>query len=144
MVATWLAGIAVAFAWTQIRTARQLSQSEFEDDLSREYRSIVGTLPPTAFYTDTDGTVGTLENDEIARAFYRYFDLSNEQLFYARQGRVSESTALQWREGIEGNIRSLPAFAGAWTTIAARIPDDYFEDLRALVPPLAVRNEPVA
>jgi hypothetical protein len=51
---------------------------------------------------------------------------------------VSNSTAEQWRDGIVGNIRSLPAFAAAWETIAARIPDDYFEELRALLPPRGV------
>jgi hypothetical protein len=51
---------------------------------------------------------------------------------------VSDSTAEQWRDGITGNIRSLPAFAAAWETIAARIPEDYFEELRTLLPPHGV------
>jgi hypothetical protein len=142
MVATWLAGAAVALAWGQIRTARQQAQSEFEDDLSREYRSLVARLPPAAFYSDPDGALGRLEDDEIASAFYRYFDLSNEQLFYARLGRVSESTARQWRQGIEGNLHSLPAFAAAWKTISARIPADYFEELRALLSSSTPHNPP--
>jgi hypothetical protein len=79
MVATWFAGGAVALAWTQIRISRQFAQTAFEDDLSREYRAIIGLLPAAAFQTNANETL--LEDEETARGFYRYFDLNNEQLF---------------------------------------------------------------
>lgn len=64
--------------------------------------------------------------------FYRYFDLSNEQMFYARKGRISADTAAQWKDGIVGNL-SLPAFARAWAELQKDLPEQVFEDLRALV-----------
>jgi hypothetical protein len=124
--------VAVFVAVWQLRTAKEHARTNFEDDLSREYRTIVGELPAEAFYVKGDAfTVG----ESTRRAFYRYADLSNEQLFLARVGRVNPATAEQWKDGIRGNLERLPAFGAAWAEIAARVPEDFFEDLRKLVPP---------
>lgn len=124
--------LAVFVAVSQLRTAKQHARTAFEDDLSREYRTIVGELPAKVFYVDGGDFA---PDDEAWRAFYRYLDLSNEQLFLARLGRVSPSTAEQWKDGIRGNLQGLPAFRATWGDIANRVPDDFFEELRALVPP---------
>jgi hypothetical protein len=129
--------VAVLVAVWQLRLAKEQARTAFEDDLSREYRAIVGDLPPQAFYTKG----AELEaDDKTLGAFYRYVDLSNEQLFLARLGRVNPKTVEQWQDGIRGNLRKLPAFRSAWAEVAARVPDDFFEDLRDLVPP----DEPTA
>lgn len=107
------------------------ARTSFEDDLTREYRKIIGLLPAEAFYEDGDIEL----TDEYRRALYRYFDLSNEQLFLASQGRISQETEAQWRDGITGNLLRLPVFHKAWEEISGRVPDDFFEDLRKLVPP---------
>lgn len=124
--------LAVFVAVWQLKTAKQHARTAFEDDLSREYRTIVGELPAKAFYAEGGDLA---PDDEAWRAFYRYLDLSNEQLFLARLGRVSSATAEQWKDGISGNLERLPAFRAAWADIADRVPDDFFEELRALVPP---------
>ncbi len=124
--------MAVFVAVWQLRLAKEHALTAFEDDLSREYRAIVGELPAEAFYTEGD----SFTPDESARrAFYRYADLSNEQLFLARVGRMSAATVEQWEDGIRGNLENLPAFRAAWAEIADRVPDDFFEELRKLVPP---------
>jgi hypothetical protein len=124
--------IAVFIAIAELRAAKDNARTAFEDDLSREYRSIIGQLPAEAFYAEGDAFT---PDDEARRAFYRYIDLSNEQLFLARNRRVSPKTAEQWMDGIRGNLEKLPAFKSAWGNIAAHVPDDFFEDLRELVPP---------
>lgn len=53
---------------------------------------------------------------------------------------MNPATAEQWKDGIRGNVERLPAFRAAWAEIAARVPEDFFEDLRELVPP-APRSE---
>lgn len=124
--------VAVFVAYFELRSAQENSRTAFEDDLSREYRSIVGDLPAEAFYAKGDN----FRPDEHARrAFYRYVDLSNEQLFLAERSRVSPKTADQWKDGIRGNLEKLPAFRRAWAEIADQVPKDFFEDLRKLVPP---------
>jgi hypothetical protein len=111
----------------QVDLLRRHEQTAFEDDLSREYRSLIGLLPPEAFYTDWQ----RFDPAADVRAFYRYFDLSNEQLFLARQGRVSTATREQWKDGIAGNL-CLPAFQAAWAALRPHLDDRTFEDLREL------------
>lgn len=125
---------AVVIAVKQLQVVKELAQTNFEDDLSREYRAIVGELPAAAFYTVSD----IVRDDKASRTFYRYFDLSNEQLFLCRLGRVRANTAEQWKDGMRENIERLPAFQQAWVDIAARAPVGVFEDLRALIPPESV------
>jgi hypothetical protein len=127
---------AVFIAFFELRAAKEFTRTSFEDDLSREYRSIIGELPVEAFYANP--AQAPLSADvSTRRAFYRYMDLSNEQLFLARIGRVSPATAEQWRDGIRGNLLRLPAFREAWLEIAELVPSDFFEDLREVVPPSA-------
>ncbi len=123
--------IAVFIAVLQLRTAKEQARTAFEDDLTREYRAIVAELPAEAFYVKGKLTPG----EQTWRGFYRYLDLSNEQLFLARLGRVSPATVVQWKDGICGNLTRLPAFRAAWSEIAARVPNDFFEDLKDVVPP---------
>jgi hypothetical protein len=126
--AVWVGIRQVKAAEHEIEETKKQALTSFEDDLTCEYRSIVGELPAEAFYID-----GELElNEAKRRAFYRYFDLSNEQLFLARLGRVSQATCEQWRDGIVGNLR-LPAFRAAWHDVEPHIPKDFFEDLRGLI-----------
>ena len=64
----------------QLEVTQQQARTAFEDDLSREYRTIVGELPAHAFYKTGDAEL----TDDMRRSFFRYFDLSNEQLFHIR------------------------------------------------------------
>ncbi len=62
--------IAVFVAVWQLRAAEEQARTAFEDDLSREYRTIVGELPAEAFYIKGHLT----PNERTRRAFYRYAD----------------------------------------------------------------------
>jgi hypothetical protein len=121
--------VAVIVGFHQLKQAERQAMVRFEDDLSREYRSILKDIPVEALYVDGDVEL----NEETLRAFYRYFDLSNEQLFQGNEGRVRAATFEQWRDGIKGNLE-LPVFRQAWRATAARIPSNFLEDLRDIAP----------
>jgi hypothetical protein len=136
--AVWVGIRQLGAAEREFEESRRQTQTSFEDGLTREYRAIVGDLPAEAFYLDDSN----IDLDESRRrAFYRYFDLCNEQLFLARLGRVSPATAAQWRDGISGNL-GLPAFDSAWRDVEPHVPSDFFEDLRELIasPPQASKT----
>lgn len=145
VLAEWIAGVTalgtlvtaggVFFAAKQVEASKDQAKTSFEDDLEREYRQLIGELPASAFWEDGSGEL----NDENRRAFYRYFDLCNAQLFMAAQNRIRTATVSQWRDGIRGNL-ALPAFRLAWADIAERLPDDYLQDLRTEVPPADRRS----
>lgn len=124
------AAVGVAIAGWQLKLLLQQSVTSFEDGLVDEYRGIAKELPLDALLgVDMSGPDVTL----ALPAFYRYFDLCNQQVFLHKQGRIRSETWALWRDGIESNLRR-PAFARAWAEIAAKAIGD-FDELRALCPP---------
>ena len=120
-------GVAIA-AWQLVVTKRQ-AQSQFEDSLAEQYRRIAASLPLEALL-GRPLDEGSLETN--LRAFYDYFDLSNEQAFLAKGGRLRTEAWANWREGIEQHL-ARPAFAQAWERLSPDL-DGSFDELRALLP----------
>jgi hypothetical protein len=99
-------------AW-QLRRGTSQARTNFEDDLSREYRELARGIPVKVHLGEE------LTPDEFEQAFsslYQYFDLTNEQIFLRMNGRISKTTWLNWREGIESNL-GRTAFAQAWARV---------------------------
>lgn len=116
-----------AAVW-QLRMGQQQASSQFEDSLNEQYRDLLAHLPLDALLGKP---ISTEELESSLRAFYRYFDLSNEEAFLRRHGRVRRRTWLTWREGIEQNL-DRPAFRQAWEALLPHL-DGSFEDLKALL-----------
>jgi hypothetical protein len=105
--------LAVLVAAWQLRRGTSQARTNFEDDLSREYRELARSIPVKVHLGEE------LAADEFEQAFprlHQYFDLTNEQIFLRMNGRISRTTWLNWREGIESNL-ARPAFARAWARI---------------------------
>lgn len=76
-----------------------------------------------------------LEDAEYLKAFddfYRYFDLSNEQVFLESRGRVSKETWEMWASGIESNMQR-PAFVRAWQEVSRKTNNADFSELRTFL-----------
>ena len=116
LVANLATAIGVCVALFQQVRAKKHSIVQFEDSLTREYRSIIGRLP-VGMLLGEDAPVAAV--DEHLRTFYLYFDLTNEQVFLRRRERVSEATWRTWQQGIR-EMMELPAFAKAWREIGTR------------------------
>jgi hypothetical protein len=136
---TWLDGLQAAgalatavgvfLAWIQLKHQQQQLKTDFEDRLSQQYREAIAGIPIEAMLGGAD-----VELDESAlTAFYRYFDLTNEQIFLKNEGRISSGTWENWADGIRMNMRR-PGFVAAWAIIGNRVPNS-FDELRQLVPP---------
>jgi hypothetical protein len=117
----------VVFAWRQLKAAREQARTDFEDALTREYRSIARAIPTRAFLGEI---LPDWQHDATLDEFFHYFDLSNEQVFLRAKGRISDTTWPEWCDGMRGNL-ALPAVKSAWTTIKTKMPDT-FMDLRRL------------
>lgn len=142
-VATAIAAVFTAFgAWAAVRQLRLLEQqsvTSFEDGLVDEYRDIAKDLPLDALL-GADMTAQQVA--DALPAFYRYFDLCNQQVFLHKQGRIRAETWVLWKDGIVSNLRR-PAFALAWVEIAAKAAGD-FDELRALCPPKSAAQKGAA
>jgi hypothetical protein len=124
--------VAVSIAALQLALNRRQTRANFEDDLSREYRTISAALPADAFFYDADASVSL--TDEQRNAMFRYFDLSNEQLRFCKQKRVSRRTERAWRQGIRANLE-LPRFEQAWEEVTSRLSRDHFTELYGIKSP---------
>jgi hypothetical protein len=125
-IATSVAALGVAFALWQIWLTRSIAQLQFEDALAREYRELCTTIPATVFLR---GEFTEEEYRDSFDEFYRYIDLSNEQVSLRQRGRISKEVWSSWCIGIEQNL-ALPAFARAWREVKEKTQS--FKELRAL------------
>ncbi|MCF8082934.1 MAG: hypothetical protein K9M96_07555 [Deltaproteobacteria bacterium] len=119
--------LAVLVAAWQVRKNTQQAKTDFEDDLSREYRELARSIPVKAHLGQE------LEDDEFEEAYpslYRYIDLSNEQVFLRMNGRISKATWRNWADGIKSNLHR-PAFADAWKRVKKGASGS-FDELRSL------------
>ena len=120
--------IGVFFAAFQLLHTRRRAITSFEDSLATEYRDITGRLP-------TEALLGEILTPDVQKAnfheFYRYFDLTNSQIFLRQSGRIGKKTWKFWAEGIQTNL-ARPAFANNWGEISRRAGSD-FSELRRLI-----------
>jgi len=100
--------------------------TQFENELVSEYRNIVNEIPLEALLSEE---LSQSEHEQNLPEFYRYIDLSNEQIFLRQENQISEKTWRNWCEGIESNF-SKPAFERAWCEVKRR--SDSFCELRKL------------
>jgi hypothetical protein len=121
------ASVATAFGVTltgiQIRLAKQAARTNFEDDLTKQYREIIRNIPIEALLgqeLDEETWRETLDD------FYRYIDLSNEQVFLRQKNRVSRATWELWCEGIQAHL-TRPSFRKAWQYFKEVAPDSFRE-----------------
>ncbi len=87
--------VAVLVAAWQVRKSTQQARTDFEDDLSREYRELARSIPVKAHLGQELG------EEELEQAFpnlYQYIDLTNEQIFLRMNGRTSKTTRLNWED----------------------------------------------
>lgn len=122
--------IGVGFGVRRLRMLEKQAVTRIQDSLSIEYRRVVAGLPVSALLGDE---LAASEPDGNLAAMYRYVDLCNQQAYLKSVHRISDDTWRLWEDGIRTNLRR-PAFARAWTYIAAHATGD-FDELRRIVPP---------
>ena len=119
--------VGVLLAGWQIRMAKQAARSEFENVLTQQYREISQRIPMKALLGKR---LDQQEWNDTLDDFFRYIDLSNEQVFLRQNNRVSRATWRLWSEGIRLKLE-LPSFKEAWEHIKREAPDS-FNELRML------------
>ncbi|MEE6209832.1 hypothetical protein U3A55_06680 [Salarchaeum sp. III] len=107
----------------RIRQNRHQFQRSFEDELTREYRELTKEMPVEMLLDESK----PLTESEL-NLLYNYVDLTNEQVWLRRAGRVSRETWLNWRDGIRSNFHR-ENFRRGWAVIYWRTGDGTFEDL---------------
>lgn len=118
--------LGVLVAIYQLYLAGRLAQTQFEDSMSKEYRDIAINIPTKALMGHA---LSEAELQEHLDQFYRYFDLTNQQIFTRQRKRISHKTWVEWRGGIKNHLQRT-AFAEAWKYVKENCED--FKELRRL------------
>jgi hypothetical protein len=115
--------IGVRLVLWQIWLTTKLATTQFEDSMAKEYRELAAKIPTKALLGEdlTDE-----EYHEAFDEFYHYIDLSNEEAFLWKRGRISAETWTYWLDGIKSNL-SMPAFKKAWMEIKEKAKDSFHE-----------------
>lgn len=127
MAAAIITAIGVYLGVAQLKATKQINQTQFEDSLAREYRDIIRQIPVEALL---GVELGAEEQKKALPDFYRYIDLTNDQIFLRQQERIGVETWANWRDGIKSLV-TMPAFAAAWEHIKNH-PTTKFDELRRL------------
>ena len=125
--ASFATAVGVLIAVWQIRLGKQQATTQFEDGLNQQYREIIRRIPIQVL-------LGEEVSEEVYQStlddFYRYIDLTNEQVFLRENDRVTKQTWQLWNDGIKSTLRK-KSFARAWEYIQEQAPDD-FKELKKL------------
>ena len=100
-VATIAGVVGVWFAVRQLRLSKQLAQSAFEDELTREYRSIVKDIPMDVLLGKPPSEE---RRDHVRELIYNYIDLCNQQVFLRMKGRITDDTWREWNAGMRSTL----------------------------------------
>ena len=86
-IANAITAVSVFLALWQLRVTKGIAQLQFEDSLAKEYRDLAARIPTRAFY---GAELSDLEHKQTRDEFFRYIDLSNEQVALRRRNRISK------------------------------------------------------
>lgn len=127
MTAAVATALGVAVAATGLWLSREQTKTQFEDNVTNEYRQLLKEIPAKAL----------LENDEpldlsdsLLDAIYNYIDFTNEQVFLRQKNRIRKTTWISWVEGIKSNLEKSTIKMG-WNKIKDKAPGS-FSELRTL------------
>jgi hypothetical protein len=126
-IANSVMAVGVILVLWQIRLTKQQATTAFEDSMAKEYRELAARIPTKAFL---GADLTDEEYKETFDEFFHYIDLSNEEVFLWKRGRISDETWTYWLDGIKSNL-SMPAFKKAWAEIKDKAKDS-FKELRDL------------
>lgn len=105
-VATAVGSLAIT---GQLVLARRQLRAGFERTFVDRYEGIIARVPLPVIL----GEVTTTHSETTQRAFYDYFELCEEELYFRKTGRVSKDTWADWWEGMALHFER-PAFGEAW------------------------------
>lgn len=128
LIANLATAFGVILAVYQLKVARTQSVVEFEDSLNKEYRELLKELPTNIIL---GGDISKEEIEKNINIFYRYIDLTNEQIYLRMKNRITKSTWRSWEEGIRLNF-SIFGFEAAWKQIR-QYDENRFNDLHKLL-----------
>lgn len=125
----------------ELKQQERVQKTQLENRLNEEYRENWREvdsellLNPDYHESAVDGQLDLTESE--ANAIYSYVDLTNQQIFLRRRGRIRKSRWKDWEQGIQTLIQHPPINA-EWKRIKEKTDTEVgrdFDELRRLESP---------
>lgn len=123
---TIITSISVIMAYFQLKSTKETSITQFENQLFSEYRKIIEKMPSSVLLGKE---LSDHEITDLADEFYMYIDFTNEQITLRMAGKITQNTWENWRDGIKSNLL-MPSFKKSWINIKESTSS--FQELRRL------------
>lgn len=126
-VATATAAVIAAFSLGvsafQTRLSRRIAETTFEDSIDQQYRDLAKEIPVDILIDKY-----TYLSNDTREVIFNYLDLCNQQTYLRAKGRISKERWLDWRDGIQENLRKR-GFYLIWTEVKDKASFSYLEKL---------------
>ena len=99
--ASFATAVGILIAVWQIWLGQIQAKTQFEDELTRQYREIIRRIPIQALL---DEEISEEVYQSIKDDLYRYIDLTNEQIFLRQNDRITTATWNLWKDGIKNTL----------------------------------------
>ena len=120
-VAQWATAVGAGFVAFQLWQTQRALRATYERTFVDRYERIMADIPLAAVL---EGRLSETATDDerqvIERAFFDYFELCEEELYFRKLGRISRRTWADWSEGMALHFRN-DAFASELENLAKRV-----------------------
>lgn len=100
-VAQWATAVGAAFVAFQLWQTQRALRSTYERTFVERYERIIANVPLLAVLEGRlPENMSGEQADAIERAFFDYFELCEEELYFRKLGRISRRTWAEWWDGI--------------------------------------------
>jgi len=119
-VAQWATAVGAGIVAFQLWQTQRALRATYERTFVERYERIIADVPLTAVLEGRLSETATdHEREVIERAFFNYFELCEEELYFRKLGRISRRTWADWWEGLALHFRN-DAFSSQLEELAAR------------------------
>ena len=109
--------------YLQLKHSNRVALDEFEHNLDTQYRDLMLPIPVAILLGDSK-KLNDIEYEKVREFIYNYYDLSNEQCFLFKRGKISERTWNAWRSGMKSHLKK-PVFNQVILEIIEHNPFDF-------------------
>jgi len=99
----------VGVAWQLVLNRRKMTAA-FERTFVDRYEKIIQNVPLRILL---GGKVDPVKSPDVLRAMFDYFELCEEELYFRKKRKVSDTTWNDWSEGMALHLRKF-GFKAAW------------------------------
>lgn len=137
--------VGLGLTFYQLKQYEKGQKTALENDLNQEYRKIWREVDSQLLMDPEYGREGGNPLSENERdAIYSYVDLTNQQIFLRKRGRITNSRWKDWEAGMETMIKH-PPIGETWEDIKKETNSEHgrdFDELRELESPKDFDTDP--